>query len=96
MATISARATTYIYGEVWGGPPYIGSDPFARQTAYSTPQRMSFPTAQTNFWPLSQGIRFGNYYAYSIVEEPPTGLNQPSKKFASGDSVATLVTGSTL
>lgn len=94
MATVSANVTTWIYGQIQGAPPYIGSSPFARQDTFSTPQRMAFPTEGTKFWPTSQGIRFGNYYVYSIVEVPPSGLNQQSQKFGSSDSVATLVTGS--
>jgi hypothetical protein len=96
MATAAANVTTWIYGQVQGAPPYIGATPFARQDTFSTPQRMAFSVANTKFWPTSQGIRFGNYYVYSIVEVAPTGLNQQSTKFGSGDSVATLVTGSQL
>lgn len=88
----AAHVSTFIYGQIQGGPPYTGASPFARQITFGTPVKMSFPTTGTLFHPTSQGIRFGNYYVYSIVEIQATGLNQPSTKFGSGDSVATLAT----
>ncbi len=96
MATASATVTAQVYGQIQGAPPYIGSQPFARQDTYSQPVQMAFSTDSVKFWPTTQGIRFGNYYAYSIIEVAPSGLNQPSAKFASGSSVAQLVTGSQL
>jgi len=83
---------TWVYAEIQGAPPYIGASPFARQMSYSAQQRMSFPTQGTHFWPTSQGIRAGNNYIYSVIEVFPNGLNQPSQKYGSSDSVATLVT----
>jgi hypothetical protein len=94
MATVSNRVATWIYGMVQGGPPYIGSDPFARTIVFSEQVKMNFPTLGTVFHPTTQGIRFGSNYVYSVVEVNPTGLNQQSVKFGSSDSVATLATGS--
>lgn len=88
----AAHFTTWVYGMVQGGPPYRGSDPFARQITFPAQVQMSFPTEGTIFHPTSQGVSFGNYYVYSIIEVTPGGLNQPSQKYASGDSVATLAT----
>lgn len=96
MATISARVEALVYGMVQGGPPYRGADPFARQITFPAPVTMSFPTEGTIFHPTSQGVRFGNYYVYSVIEVPAGGLNQQSQKYGSSDSVATLVTGSQL
>lgn len=88
----AAHVTTWVYGTVQGGPPYIGSNPFANQITWAQQQQMSFPTTGTAFHPTSQGIRFGNNYVYSVIEVFASGLNQPSTKFGSGDSVATLAT----
>lgn len=88
----AAHVSTLIYGTIQGQPPYIGATPFANQKSFSQPVSMSFPTAGTIFHPTTQGIKFGNYYVYSIVEVAPTGLNQPSTKYGSSDSVATLAT----
>ena len=96
MATISARVSANVYGIIQGGPPYRGSDPFSRQITFPSMVVMSFPTANTIFHPTTQGVRFGNYYVYSIIEEPASGLNQQSVKYAASNSVATLVTGSQL
>lgn len=96
MATISARVTALVYGMVQGGPPYRGANPFSRQITFPSPVSMNFPTTGTIFHPLSQGVSFGSYYAYSIIEVQATGLNQPSEKYASSASVATLNTGSQL
>ncbi len=88
----AAHVTGVIYGEIQGGPPYIGSAPFARQLTYDSPQTMSFPTTGTNFFPTSQGVRFGNNFVYSIIEVAPSGLNVHSTKYACGQSVTTLAT----
>lgn len=96
MATISARVTALVYGMVEGGPPYRGANPFSRQITFPAPVSMSFPTGPTLFHPTSQGVRFGNYYVYSVIEVPASGLNQQSQKYATSSSVATLATGSQL
>lgn len=96
MATAAANVTTWVYGMVQGGPPYRGADPFARQITFPSQVRMAFSTDNVIFHPTSQGVRFGNNYVYSIIEVAPSGLNQQSDKYASSDSVATLVTGSQL
>lgn len=88
----AAHVTTLVYGTIQGAPPYIGSNPFSNQNTFSQPVSMSFPTEGTIFHPTTQGIRFGNYYVYSIIEVQATGLNQPSTKYGSSDSVATLAT----
>ncbi len=88
----AAHVSTLIYGTIQGAPPYIGPSPFARQDTWAQPQLMSFPTTGTQFHPTTQGIRFGNNYVYSIIEVQATGLNQPSTKYGSSDSVATLAT----
>lgn len=89
---ISAQFQTWIYGMVEGGPPYRGSDPFARQITFPSQVRMNFPSAGVVVHPTSQGVRFGSNYVYSVIEIPASGLNQPSQKYASGDSQATIAT----
>lgn len=96
MATIAANVTTWVYGMVQGGPPYRGASPFSNQVTFPSQVRMAFPTNLVTFHPTSQGVRFGNNYVYSIIEVQQGGLNQQSAKYASSDSVATLVTGSQL
>jgi len=89
----ASHVITLIYGTIQGAPPYIGANPFSRQDTFAGgPRSMSFPTTGTIFHPTSQGIRFGSYYVYSIIEIESTGLNQPSTKYASSDSVGTLAT----
>ena len=88
----AAHLTTLVYGTIQGAPPYIGANPFANQNTFSQPVSMSFPTEGTIFHPTTQGIRFGAYYVYSIIEVQATGLKQQSTKYGSSDSVATLAT----
>lgn len=88
----AAHLTAWVYGMIQGGPPYRGSDPFSRQITFPAATQMSFPTEGTVFFPLSQGVRFGSNYVYSIIEVNPTGLNQPGDKYGVGESVATLAT----
>jgi len=99
MATISARVSVNVYGQVFGQAPYIGTnsgDAFTRLTVWDSPQTMSFPTSGTIFHPVSPGQRVGNSsnYIYSVIEVQPTGLNVEGDKFASNQSVTTLATGS--
>lgn len=89
------RVTTFVYGEIEGSPPYIGATPFSRQETWSQQLSMSLSTVGANYHPTTQGIRFGNNYVYSIIELPPSGLNQFGAKYASSDTVATLVTNGT-
>lgn len=89
---MAQQVQTWVYGMVQGGPPYRGADPFARQIVFPSQVSMGFPTEGVQFHPTSEGVRFGNNYVYSVIEINPTGLNQPSQKYASSDSVATLVT----
>lgn len=88
----AAHVTAGIYGEVQGNPPYIGANPFSRQTNYSLPAALSIPTANVIYHPLSQGILFGSKYCYSIIEIFPTGNQLYSRKLATDQTVATLAT----
>lgn len=99
MATASARVTANVYGQVFGQPPFQGSnsqDAFSRLVVWDSPTSMSFPTTGTIFHPVSPGQQVGNTgnYIYSVIEVQPTGLNVEGDKFASNQSVATLATGS--
>lgn len=99
MATISARVTANVYGQVFGKPPYIGTNDenaFARLVIWGSPTSMNFPTSGTIFHPVSPGQQVGNTsnYIYSVIEVQATGSNVESTKYASNQSVATLATGS--
>jgi len=94
---MAVHISTGIYGQVFGQPPYIGSndsDSFTRLVEWSSPVVMSFPTAGTVFHPVSPGQQVGNSsnYIYSVIEVQATGLttNPQSTKYASNASVATL------
>ncbi len=94
----AAHVTAGIYGQVWGQPPYIGTnsqDAFDRFTSWDSLQSMSFPTTGTIFHPVTPGQQVGtstSNYIYSVIEVQPTGLNVDSKKYASPVPVATLAT----
>lgn len=88
----AAHFNAFVYGMVHGGPPYRGTNPFARQINFTAGVVMSFPTEGTVFHPTSTGVRFGSNYVYSVIEVAPSGLNQQSEKYAAGESVATLAT----
>lgn len=97
MAAASAFSA-YIYGEIQGQPPFAGTQPFSRATAYSANARgnRSFPVQGTEVHPVTPGVQLsgGGAYIYSIIEVFATGLTggQESRKYASSDSVATLAT----
>lgn len=97
MAAASAF-TSYIYGEIQGQPPYAGTQPFSRATAYSPNARgnRSFPVQGTIVHPVNPGVQLsgGGAYIYAIIEVVPGGLTTgaDTKKYATSDSVATLAT----
>jgi hypothetical protein len=85
----AAHVTSGIYGQVFGKPPYIGTnstDAFARLVEWDSPVQMSFPT--------TPGQQVGNTsnYIYSVIEVQSTGLNVDGPKYASNQSVSTLAT----
>jgi hypothetical protein len=93
----AAHVTSGIYGQVFGKPPYIGTnstDAFARLVEWDSPVQMSFPTTGTVFHPVSPGQQVGNTsnYIYSVIEVQSTGLNVDGPKYASNQSVSTLAT----
>lgn len=92
----AAHVTANVYGLVQGDPPYIGTtstDAFTRLISFSTPQVMSFPISAT-FVPVFPGQRVGqtSNYIYSVIIEPPSGLNVHGTQYGAGESVATLAT----
>jgi len=93
----ASHVTTGIYGQVYGKPPYQGSNSsnaFTNFVAWDSSTQMSFPTAGTIFHPVSPGQRVGNSsnYIYSVIEVQQTGLTVESTKYASHQSVSTLAT----
>lgn len=53
---------------------------------------VSFPSAGTIFYAPQPAVIANGVTMNSVIEVLPTGLNQPSKKFYSADSVSTLNT----
>ena len=94
---IAAHVTSGIYGQVFGEPPYIGTNDetaFSNFVVWDSPLQMSLPTTGTVFHQVTPGQQVGNTsnYIYSVIEVQPTGLNVKSTKYASNQSVATLAT----
>lgn len=93
----AAHVTAGIYGQVFGQPPFIGSnstDAFTRLTQWDSPIQMSFPTTGAVFHQVTPGQQVGNTsnYIYSVIEVQATGLNQQSDKYATNIPIATLAT----
>ena len=93
----AAHVTVNVYGQVFGKPPYIGTNDenaFANFVVWDSPTSMSFPTTGTIFHPVTPGQQVGNTsnYIYSVIEVQATGLNVEGNKYASNQSVATLAT----
>lgn len=97
---ITAHVTTRVYGIITGQPPFQNA---AGQAAVSSfkeypiaPLASLAVTPGVNLWPLQNGLRTSNgYYVYSILEFPPSGLNQPAIKLATDKSVTTLISDAT-
>lgn len=86
-----------VYGEVNEQPPYVttaGGNLPAISATYPTPTEANFPTTPVNIWPISGygAVMAGNTSCYGVIEVPPSGLNQHSKKFVVQQTVAALAT----
>lgn len=93
----AAHVTAGIYGQVFGQPPYIGTnsqDAFSRLVQWDSPLQMSLPTTGTVFHQVTPGQQVGNSsnYIYSVIEVQATGLNVEGNKYASNIPIATLAT----
>lgn len=96
---ILQHVTTRIYGIITGQPPFqnaAGTAAVSSFKQYPVAPLTSIATAGVNLWPLANGLQTLNgYYVYTILEIPPSGLNQPSVKLATDQSVTTLVSVAT-
>lgn len=88
-----------VYGEVNEQPPYegdaTGNLPAVSAVYSSTNAQVSnFPTTPVNIWPINGygAVMGGGVSCYGVIEIPPTGLQQYSKKFVVQQTVAQLTT----
>lgn len=98
---LSLHALCRVYGEVFGSPPFetsAGVTAFSRVKNYPIAPNTYLPMTNATIWPLPNGFNIGTnvaYYVYSVVELPPTGLNQPSTKYVTDQLAATLAAAAT-
>lgn len=97
---ILQHVTTRIYGQVFGTPPFqnaAGAAALTNTKPFPVAPNASIALAGVNLWPLANGVQMGpnNFYVYSILELPASGLNQPTVKLATDKSVTTLTTDAT-
>lgn len=91
----AAHVSARIYGEIEGSAPYqdaSGLSAFSRVKPWPSPQVISFPTGNTTFTPLHNGVLVSNSYVYSVIEVAPSGLNVHGSKFVTDTVAATLAT----
>lgn len=96
---LSVHVLTRVYGQVFGNPPFqnaSGQTAFSNEKLFPVAPNTYLPTNPMTIWPLPNGYQVGrggvNYYVYSVLEFPATGLNQPSIKYITDKSAATLAT----
>lgn len=90
---LSGHTLCRIYGIVQGNVPFqnaAGQASFSNVKAFPVAPNTYLPTAAMNIWPLANGVLVGNTYVYSVLELLPTGLNQPSIKFATDQSATSV------
>ena len=95
---ITGHVTTRVYGKVFGTAPFqnaAGQSAFSDVDVYPAPPLAAVTLQGANIWPLPNGILVGNSYVYSVIEIPPTGLNQQGVKLATSDSATTLIANAT-
>ncbi len=97
---ITVHVTTRVYGQIFGTPPFQdenGIAAFSNVKPFPIAPLTSVALQGANLWPLQNGILIGSpgTYVYSVIELPPAGLNQPSVKLATNDSVTTLLSAAT-
>lgn len=93
---LSNHLLTRVYGQVFGTPPFenaAGTAVFTNVKPFPVAPLTYIAGNGANIWPLANGVLVGNTYVYSVIELPPTGLNQPSVKLAT-DTSATNVASS--
>ena len=91
----AAMFSTRIYGEIEGNLPFqdaTGATAFTRVKPWPHPAIMAIPTEGTTIAPLTNGVLVSNFYVYSVITMPPTGLNVHGTKLVSDTSAASLAT----
>lgn len=79
-----------VYGEVQGAPPF---DEISRVISYDNASVVSFANTVNTFYPLPTGLRMENgAYCYSVIIQPPTGLNVHGAKLVTDQSTTALNT----
>jgi len=94
---LSLHTVCRVYGQVFGTPPFqnaAGAAAFTNSKPFPVAPITYLPTNNLTIWPLQNGIKVGNHYVYSVLELPPTGLNQPSVKLATDQSASAVASGS--
>lgn len=88
-----------VYGEVNEQPPYVtsaGGNLPAISATYNSDaaQVVNFPTTPVNIWPIGGygAVMNGSTSCYGVIEIPPTGLQQYSKKYVVQQTVSALAT----
>lgn len=87
-----------VYGEVNQQPPYYPDSQgnlSAVSAQFPSNARLAynFSTADINIYPISDpGAVVGGVSCYSIIEVPPTGLNQFGRKYIVQQTVAQTAT----
>ena len=86
--------TVNVYGTVDQQPPYAADNNgglASVQATYSAGQQANFPTAEVNIFGISPGVKMvGGLFCYGVIEVPPSGLQQFSKKYVVRETLATL------
>lgn len=95
---LSLHALVRVYGEVQSNPPFENASGTAVLTAtkpYPVAPLTYIPTNDLKIWPLANGVQMGpnNFYVYSILELPPSGLNVHGVKYATDQSATTVASG---
>ena len=91
---LSREVLVRVYGEAFGSPPFQNEtgtqSTFANFKQYPLAPLTSVNVEGATLWPLVSGFWTGAFYVYSVIEQPPTGLNQPARKLATDTSVSTM------
>lgn len=93
---LSLHTLCRVYGQVFGTPPFqnaAGAAAFTNTKPFPVAPLTYVPTNALTIWPLANGVLVGNTYVYSVLELPPTGLNQPSVKLACDQSATAVAAG---
>lgn len=87
---MATHFSTRIYGEIQGAPPF---DEISRVINYDNASVVSLASSENTFYPLPTGLQMANgAYCYSVIIQPPSGLNVHGAKLVTDQPVTTLQT----